>query len=1606
MATGFATTLNSAFLPTPALGLGTPNLFTYNVAPGGTGASFAPTGATNSAASNWSLWTVNANTIIPAGPEGYTGTGGLTGTVVFGGNVLITGNLNNAGLTGNYINYTKLVMAGTGIGPGVGVTGAVGDKIILQYGSTGSTGIGYPVSLGNSGTTLYQSVPAGGNIVAYIGGTGVMNINTQSVSIGLGALGGFIGATGPTGTVAIGLYTAAGTQSVTIGVSGGYTGATSAVAIGWGAGLTGGTGSVAIGTSAGAAGANSVAIGASAGAVQQASGAVALGWGASQTGQGVNAVSLGSFAGQTNQAANAVAMGANAGAFAQGTAAVAFGQLAGQTNQGAYAVALGAQAGSALQVTGTVAVGYQAGAYQGAGSIAIGYQASYTGVTGVNGVTGSITIGYQAGYIGGNPYGIAIGPQAGYFNQGTSAIAIGYQAAGHTGITGYTGTTFAAGYTGGQGTSSIAIGAQAGYQNDGNVQLYTAAYTPTLFGVTGATGTFGPYTGQTGTNGVGLSANGRTIVVPVVGTPNYYLSTNSGASFSIVSVGGIVIASNQGFSACFMSYGVTNSSAIFTSMYTNGLYAYWTPNVTLSPTTLSLITIAGTTGVTNGTLSAAVTNDMTYTLITIGNSLLVSTTGIYWSYNSAPATTAPTFALLGVTQFLSGASSWCQTALSSGTSTSTFYTAILTYSNVSAGTSASGQSVLYWLKWANGTTVSNLSAGWDGVNALVTGLPVFLNTTVYWSAAAISADSKYILAGASNGSIYLSSNGNTTTSLIYQNITFTLISSSVLSIPGTPITAGGLWAGMSSSGQYMCLGTTFSFLAVSYNYGVGWSVLPVYGMLYGARPVMSANGNVIVYATSNTSITGSYFTPMVIYTLTVGSAANTIAIGTGAGFLNQGGNAIAIGAGSGQYSQGTGAIAIGANAGQSNQSANAIAIGTNAGAQNDALISVSGYNGVSYGANFSTPTGVGVSQNGQYITAISYSGSGTTVSVSTTGGLMTAATTQPAITGTLVLMSANGVYQLTLPHTTNTTYYYSANGTAGASITFTSILNNITGGIQGSVYWGTCGAMSSTGQYIIVGNSWSTTSTPPTNYLYYSVNGGALSTPASIIFTVISTIGGSPTNGLPLATTSTYWSMASMSSDARYIIIPYSNASGLTTGIATTHNLYYSTNGGASSTAATITFTALVGVAAGLPSAPTNNGYYWFRGSAMSSSGQYILVIVGPSQNANAIGGVAYLSINGGALSTPATLVFNSVTFPNNLSSYFFISCAMSNSGQYMMVTGYLNVYFYVSYNYGSSWVLFTLPSSSFSYIANVMSGDGTKMVFSAGSGSNIFVYTLVANANPNNNNSNTVAIGNQAGSINQGIYSIAVGAYAGSIYQGAGYASATFSGSIAIGPNAGQYTQGIGAIAIGIAAGQTAQPAGSFYIPPSGTSIRNFSSGGGTNYQILLSTATGEVYYTTTKTFVIDHPTDPARYLVHACLEGPEAGVYYRGAGISARAAGSDAFNGVSDNILETRLDAFDEVSDNILETRCELPDYVRALATDFTILVQAVGGAPRTYSVSPIVDGAFTVYGPPGKFEWRVIGKRADVNVEPLRDEIVVNGDGPYTYAVPPACPRSVCM
>lgn len=237
------------------------------------------------------------------------------------------------------------------------------------------------------------------------------------------------------------------------------------------------------------------------------------------------------------------------------------------------------------------------------------------------------------------------------------------------------------------------------------------------------------------------------------------------------------------------------------------------------------------------------------------------------------------------------------------------------------------------------------------------------------------------------------------------------------------------------------------------------------------------------------------------------------------------------------------------------------------------------------------------------------------------------------------------------------------------------------------------------------------------------------------------------------------------------------------------------------------------------------------------------------------------------------------------------------------------------------------------------------------------------------------VAIGYQTGYSAQGISSVAVGTRAG--YQNQG------TDAVAIGTSAGEVDQGDYAVAIGYVAGQAYQGAnsivlnatsatfdvesGKFYVDPIDT--------GSSSSDPLLAydSVTREVYQNTAKTFVISHPLDSSKYLVHACLEGPEAGVYYRGRGV-----------------IEQRS----------LHSTIVLPHYVPHIANDFTIQITAIGTHPITLAVTDVNErGQFTVSldsakDTPQSFFWEVMGTRQSIDTEPLRSSVHVRGDGPYTF------------
>lgn len=132
-------------------------------------------------------------------------------------------------------------------------------------------------------------------------------------------------------------------------------------------------------------------------------------------------------------------------------------------------------------------------------------------------------------------------------------------------------------------------------------------------------------------------------------------------------------------------------------------------------------------------------------------------------------------------------------------------------------------------------------------------------------------------------------------------------------------------------------------------------------------------------------------------------------------------------------------------------------------------------------------------------------------------------------------------------------------------------------------------------------------------------------------------------------------------------------------------------------------------------------------------------------------------------------------------------------------------------------------------------------------------------------------------------------------------------------------------------------------------------------------NTGTSEIYLNSAKTFVIDHPVDKSKYLVHACLEGPEAGVYYRGK---------------------------DTIEHNSKEIT--LPSYVDKFSDDFTVLVTPVYKNKIAHlAASEVIDGKFTVHSDiPCSFNWLVTGKRGNVEVEVDKSKATINGSGPYTW------------
>jgi hypothetical protein len=278
-------------------------------------------------------------------------------------------------------------------------------------------------------------------------------------------------------------------------------------------------------------------------------------------------------------------------------------------------------------------------------------------------------------------------------------------------------------------------------------------------------------------------------------------------------------------------------------------------------------------------------------------------------------------------------------------------------------------------------------------------------------------------------------------------------------------------------------------------------------------------------------------------------------------------------------------------------------------------------------------------------------------------------------------------------------------------------------------------------------------------------------------------------------------------------------------------------------------------------------------------------------------------------------------------------------------------------------------------------------------------------NAGRTNQLGNAVAIGTNAGFTGQGSNAVAIGTNAGYTGQQAsavaiGNSAGNFDQSgnaVAIGNSAGFTRQGSNAVAIGYQAGQTNQARNSIVINALDSALNTDISGTlfikpvrndatvDVTLNALIYKTTGEITYGN-KTFVIPHPLDKEKYLVHACLEGPEAGVYYRGT-----------------SFILPEAD-FTEIT---------LPNYVDTLANNFTVHVTPVTdqASDVILSASRFIGGKFKVYqkktilkkvwqrlkkntAEPQYFDYIVFGKRASLETEPLKELVEVKGQGPYTW------------
>ena len=1469
----------------------------------------------------------NILTIIPSGSTGSTGPVGTW-------DVNLDGAPGRRGPTGT---------SGT-VGP-TGPTGIQGDL----YASSSSNFITLPISVG-----ITQSITLGYNLSWTPGQTAIVSLNGTNYFTGivenysgnqmqLLTLSSTSGSTGSTGPWYVNLDGAPGRRGPT-GITG-PSGSISATGTYWGDYLFWNNG-----TNQWTVGQNNISIGSNAG-VGQGQDAVAIGYNAGNQGQQMNAIAIGNSAGYYSQLNNTVAIGNNAGYHEQGSNSVAIGNSAAYTQQNQQSVAIGYQSGQINQGAYSIAIGANAGqTNQASNTIVLNANSSWLGDNTYSTTTSG---GFFA-----SPIRNSSGTNVLYYNPTSNEITYGSGGgAGGTGPTGTIGPTGPAGSGGGGGTG------------------------PT--GPNGTNGSTGPI-GPTGPAGSGSSLPSGSYY----GDYLYWNTNTNPAIWAVgdknISIGSLAGQNSQG------SYGIAlgfNAGENNQNTAAIGI-GYNAGNQSQGSNAIAIGNNAGNKG--QGINAIAIGNNAGQ-LNQSSNSIILNAASS-WNGNNNYQINSGFFVnpvrnnTSNMALYFDPSSNEIMYGLQNGTgynSTSSDYIDLTTINsgtnlniNIQSNKSYKPSDIItiqyntsnYFIAKVNSYIGSTLN-----VTVLSVTTNIQQNTTIY-SNNFIS----YNTVSANNVNLTLSSP-------VYNPLSYPINITQVTSYNFV----GGYFANVQlyNSSNNVPIGNVSSSSNNTPNFYLNNTIVPSNTNFY---ILMS---NLVTYKVPTQ---GNYFWGA-IYGYAIYNQWNiyrnsdqNVTIGALAGLTSQGSYAIAIGYDAGQNVQGTNAIAIGNNAGQNSQGTYAISIGSNAGQNSQGIY------GVAIGNN------AGQNSQGTYAISIgSNSGQNSQglygVAIGNNAGQNSQGTYAISI-GSNAGQNSQGIYGVAIGNNAGTT------GQGSYAIAIGNNSGNQSQGI-GAIAMGYNAGITGQGSNSISIGTNSGCTNQASNSIILNATGNIVNSSTSGFFV----------NPVRNITTNTVLYYDYSSNEITYggIQVPsnYSSTSsdaidlttltvGSTLNINIQPNKSYTQN-----QSITIAYNN------------SNN----FTGTINSYIGTVLnITVTSVTTNINVNGTIynsglyspnpnqAYIQTPFLSLQTPPYIVTsypikitnvvvpiynnpNSGSTSNFLLTFYNTSGASITPSSNQVTSGPIQTWTNLTFNWSSSPII---PANT-AFTIYILTNNGTY--FSYYTTSNNTGFIGIINGYPIYNQwsinlSNNIPAGTNYGDyLYWGGFGWSVGDSSISIGSNAGQNSQK-SYAIAIGSNAGNTGQGSYSIAIGYAAGQSNQNQNSIILNATGNTLNTSSQGlyaapinlySQPSWNSLgYNQQTNEIFLNTGKTFVIDHPLDKDKYLVHACIEGPENSVFYRGKG----------------KIENSEL------------CLIELPNYVRHFTHNYNVQVTRI--FTKDYFInlkqnktnskplitSNVENGKFYVYCEEDcEFNWLVIAERTDcypLQVEPLQSEINVKGSGPYKW------------